>query len=822
MNNSDKRIVVVLGMHRGGTSAITRGLKVLGVSLGGNLIPPSPGINEKGFWEDADINALNAALLKALGRDWHTLSAISEEELARPVGIDFKIQAIKLLRTKLESTDIFGIKDPRIPRLLPIWRSVFEQLRVGVNYIITCRNPLSVARSLATRDGLAQEKSHYLWLEHTLASVTRTAGCNRIVVDYDNLIDDPAAQLKRIATCLSLDFDPVSPEFREYKDEFLEDSLRHTRFKAADLSSDKTVPAGVAGLYCALHELAADHIGFDNPQVVSLLTRLTEQHRDMRPALAFMRACDDKAADLTRIVGDRDRQIAGLKQIMVERDVHIDNLNGAVATMRTSANWRVTTPLRSLNRFLAELSVLDGLLKLARVIYWHLPFSKKMQTRMKNGFFYLGRPFLCKTPAYRNWAIFRPGVPVSAADGLAAPKAPVSDQSNRYARLYSTLFSQATGRQDNNLEYVPLAADSLADCKLDLRLIAFYLPQFHPIPQNDEWWGKGFTEWVNVSKAVPQFEGHYQPHLPGELGFYDLRLVEIMRRQVELARQYGLRGFCFHYYWFNGRKLLERPIEQYLAHVEFALPFCISWANENWTRRWDGSESEVLMAQHHSAESDKAFIRDVASMFADSRYIRVEGKPLLIVFRISLLPDPPATMQCWRDYCREHGIGEIYIAVAQSFDVADPVPYGADAAVEFPPHQANVDEISDQLTMLNTGYQGQVYDYRALASDYCSKPEAEYMLHRTVVAGWDNEARKPGRGHCFHHANPAEYAKWLSQICRATVSRYPKGRRLVFVNAWNEWAEGAHLEPDRRYGYAYLHATANVMREHIADSPEVD
>ncbi|HEX8013175.1 MAG TPA: glycoside hydrolase family 99-like domain-containing protein [Casimicrobiaceae bacterium] len=342
------------------------------------------------------------------------------------------------------------------------------------------------------------------------------------------------------------------------------------------------------------------------------------------------------------------------------------------------------------------------------------------------------------------------------------------------------------------------------------RVIAFYLPQFHPIPENDHWWGKGFTEWTNVTRARPSFVGHYQPHLPADLGFYDLRLPEVLEQQAALASLHGIHGFCYHYYWFAGKRLLERPVEAMRASGRPDFPYCLCWANENWTRRWDGADEDVLIAQKPSPADDERFIRDLLPHLSDRRYIRVDGRPLILIYRVGVLPNPRATADIWREVCRREGIGEVYLCAAKTYDTADPALYGFDALVEFPPHEVRVLTVNLQVDMINAEFAGSLYDYREFVQDRLAKPEPPYISHPTVMPGWDNTARRPNLANVFINATPEIYEIWLRETVARVARRRPDAR-LVFVNAWNEWAEGAHLEPDQRYGRQYLLATRRAL-----------
>ncbi len=355
-----------------------------------------------------------------------------------------------------------------------------------------------------------------------------------------------------------------------------------------------------------------------------------------------------------------------------------------------------------------------------------------------------------------------------------------------------------------------------------VRLIAYYLPQFHPIPENDLWWGKGFTEWTNVTKARPQFPGHYQPHLPGELGFYDLRNPEVLYRQAALARRYGISGFCIHHYWFSGKGLLERPLQNLLNHPDIDIQFCLNWANENWTRGWDGANHEILIAQRYSPTDDIAFAESLERVLADPRYVRIDGRPVLMIYRPGVLPEPRATVERWRNHFVRAGFGNPYIVMPQAFGDSDPGRFGFDAAAGFPPHAHGFETRSIRqryMRLTQPWYKGTVKSYDAMVRKATAQNSQNYTLLPGVCPSWDNHARRE-RGIVFHDATPAKYGQWLKASCESAITRNRPTERIVFVNAWNEWAEGAHLEPDRYFGYAYLVETARVLNR-LPDVPEI-
>jgi lipopolysaccharide biosynthesis protein len=338
------------------------------------------------------------------------------------------------------------------------------------------------------------------------------------------------------------------------------------------------------------------------------------------------------------------------------------------------------------------------------------------------------------------------------------------------------------------------------------RLIAFFLTQFHPVAENDAWWGKGFTEWTNVTKAKPLFDGHEQPHLPTDFGFYDLRVRETRHDQIRTAKQFGIDGFCYHYYWFSGTRLLNQPLDDMLADPESDMPFCLCWANENWTRRWDAAEHEVLIAQRYLPEDDINFIKDLIPIFADPRYIRINGAPFLIVYRPQHLPDARKSVAIWRSFCRTAGIGEIHVCAALTHGNEDYEQFAFDSGVEFPPHNLKCPNVADRVSFFEP-FRGYVVEYQAIAKAYLERQYVHGNVFRGVFPSWDNTPRTGNRGVIVLGGTPANYEYWLAQSIKKTVEEFPNQERLVFVNAWNEWAEGCHLEPDRRFGNQFLEAT---------------
>ncbi|MCS6913652.1 MAG: glycoside hydrolase family 99-like domain-containing protein [Myxococcales bacterium] len=360
----------------------------------------------------------------------------------------------------------------------------------------------------------------------------------------------------------------------------------------------------------------------------------------------------------------------------------------------------------------------------------------------------------------------------------------------------------------------------------DVKYIAMHLPQFHPIPENDAWWGRGFTEWTNVVRARPRFRGHYQPHLPADLGFYDLRLPEARAAQAELAARYGIDAFCYYHYWFGGRRLLERPVNEILASGEPDFPFCLCWANENWSRRWDGGDNQVLMRQEYSEADDRAHFEWLLTAFRDRRYVRIEGRPLFLIYRAHEVATLPHLVRSWQQWAQEAGLpGLFLVSVRNAWNESfNPLQHGLQASMKFQPFwrhvdrlaqglleraaygliQAHAPQLGPLLKRVLSGRRGdRVIAYRDLVAAEMASRSADFPEFPSVTPGWDNSPRRARGATIVHGSTPALFGRWLRHETQR-VRRLPPPLRIVFLNAWNEWGEGNHLEPDQRFGLAYL------------------
>ncbi len=393
------------------------------------------------------------------------------------------------------------------------------------------------------------------------------------------------------------------------------------------------------------------------------------------------------------------------------------------------------------------------------------------------------------------------------------------------------------------------------------RLIAFYLPQFHPTPDNDAWWGKGFTEWTNVAKAKPLFPGHYQPHLPADLGYYDLRVPETRAAQAQLAREAGLEGFCYWHYWFAGRRVLERPFNEVVASGEPDFPFCLAWANDSWRSHWYGAEKRTLVEQTYPGPEDhERHFYALLPAFQDRRYIRVRNRPMFTVFRPKSLPETKAFTEQWQNLAARNGLEGIHF-VAHLFDHELDFPWreagysGAVLTNELKVMRRRLWHIvQERLRPTSTGsteafdlsrmpdalsaltrlgvhrllqrllrWPGGVHHYQDAKLFFKSAAGLQLGCYPSVVPGWDNTPRAGPKGIVLHDSSPALFAEHLKETLDAVADR-PAEDRIVFVKSWNEWAEGNYLEPDQRFGHGYLNAVRDAIYgpepEGAAKSPE--
>ncbi|MDD2923809.1 glycoside hydrolase family 99-like domain-containing protein [Rhodoferax sp.] len=1136
MNN--KRLIVVLGMHRSGTSAITRGLQVLGVDLGQTMYGPLAGVNEKGFWEDIYFNDLDVEILNDLGLDWHSLANIDEKDVDVLRNKGFFLRAVELLRQKVDDSPLFGFKDPRVTKLLPFWRAVFKHCEFDVGYVLALRHPISVVKSLKKRDNFDAEKSYLLWLGHVIRMMSDSADGKRVLVDYDSLMLLPDHQLGRIAEQLNLIIDHDA--LQVYKQEFLDLGLRHTVYDLNDLALDDACPALVREVYAALVKVASDNVPINSPELRDMVARWAAEFERMSSflnladrlytqkdaALKAIVKCDSQItsmgqtladkegqiaslnkaigerdsqitsmgqtladkegqiASLNKAIGERDSQIvsmgqglpseqsqiAGLSQDLAAKEVQIASLNQTLAersewlnsleitvdNIKKSKSWRITQPLRScldfihqakrlLSLFLQIIRVGGGFFSTTRTVLnvvlsegisgirWRINNVKQIsetQSQQINEEYrqiaFNKSPFsivpyyidplldirppesLNKTSVALHLHLFYTDMLLQMVDYLnnlpiqydlyvsvqkstiinnienelkkllknaklivvervenrgrnIAPliaqfggrlaeyeiichihtkKSPHNSnltgwheeimtnllgkpnstgghvthiikllQSNAkivYSAGKNNFIKAPTGWDDNyqiaknilithtkisiqnfstvefpegamfwgradclkeflslplgydDFEKEPIPADGTLAHALErlilifasqypgncirihnmdsiedyqqyeiqhdysdniihsnIKVLAYYLPQFHPIPENDRWHGEGFTEWTKVKAAYPLFQGHYQQHIPhADLGYYLLNSADVLKSQAAMMKKSGVYGQIFYHYWFSGKLILEKPAQLLLDNKDICIPFCFCWANENWTRRWDGNESDILLGQNYSAQDAREFINYLIPFFRDSRYIRVEDRPVLFIYRPSSIPNCKEYLDIWREECFNAGIKQPYVVAVLTRGASDPRNFGMDAGTERNLHDWTGGAVPDIKSSLNQYWpvNGSVLAYDAVANFYAGQTDTkDFCYFRATVPNWDNTARYGSEAFLLHGSTPQRFQEWMENSIAYTQANLPVDRQFLIVNAWNEWAEGAHLEPDSRYGYAYLNSVGRAL-----------
>ena len=825
--------VLVAGMHRTGTSAITRVLGLLGVDLPRHPIPGVPNDNDLGFWEPIPVNQANDEFLASIGSAWDNVSAIAPSVFASAEADAFADELGEILRAEYGESPLFVVKDPRLCRLVPVWVAALERFGARPSFVITTRNPLEVAGSLKARDGFSATKSCLLWLRYLLDAERDSRGFPRVFVSYERLLRDWVATTDGIARELHLSW-PRSDDATNLEiEEFLSSSLRHHSFDYSELRARSDVLEWVKQAFDAVSRAATEDSEVDSEVLDEIRTQLDRADLAYGPLLAQVQSTLTEREELLA------QTTQELDQTTQEHETALGELNEA--RVERDAWWReaeahraeVTSLKEELREQSVELEILrespSASARRLQALSQFWSWLVRGELRYVRRYFALRGSFNYDMYLAANRDVAAAGlhpllhyIEHGAREGralepprreveLRTPADALSAQAPSPHLL--TAADEVRRRVQPGPEFEEFDPQIAAKAPPRAKVVAFYLPQFHSIPENDEWWGKGFTEWSNVARGYPRFAEHYQPRLPRDLGFYDLAKAETLARQVDLARAAGIHGFSFYYYWFDGKRLLERPVERFLADSSIDFPFCLTWANENWTRRWDGHDEEILIAQTYDPSYDAALVDDLQRHFVDPRYIRLQGRPLLLLYRADRIPDAAHRIEHWRELWRSRHNEEPLIFMAQAFGSADPHALGLDGAFEFPPHKLvqRLPTINSRLRIMDSAFRGHVVAYDDVVAEALAEPAAEYPLIRAASPSWDNDARRQGAGLTLHGSTPATYERWLRALADAAAEQPIFGESLVLVNAWNEWAEAAYLEPDLHYGAAYLNATARAL-----------
>jgi hypothetical protein len=875
--------ILILGMHRTGTSALSGFIHLLGADAPGR-IDSADHFNPKGYWESAAIREFNDRVLERTGSDWKdwgkSAAIISNEE---------EIELADIIAKEYGGSRLFVIKDPRLCRIAPFILAALKRLSIEPRIVIPVRNPLESALSLFERDQMQIEEGLLLWLRHMLDAEKVSRDYRRCFVSFDHLLTDWRDVAQRIANALSVRWPVRSVDSDRRIDEFLTRELRHHHVHDQALETRTEAHEWVSAVHEVLRKFSAgaeettaalgrlDEIRAEFDQVTRLIRPVvraaSQQITELENRIAVLNAeVARRIAEANADRSDLDATRVALARSEKELSAHsrlLDEMRQQSARELILARIEIQREFRK--RYLRSEAKRRSLgARLAKKL--HLPRSTVSTSRERE----FRRAELIRSSGLfdPDWYLRQyPGVEKAGIDpaihylrhgGNEGRDPSTHFSSEIYRQRYLDVaeaginplvhfleFGIYEGRRFEPSSSIPMSDSSdvpgvlepdipvIADGRLtaehlqfsrrgdryeefdptilngtapDVKLVAFYLPQFHAIPENDKFWGKGFTEWRQISRGLPRFPGHYQPRIPSDLGFYDLTSTSVLRQQVEMAKAAGIHGFGFYYYRFDGLRVLEKPLEGLLASPDIDMPFMLVWANENWTRTWDGMSGQMLLRQSYAREDETELLADLVRHFSDRRYIRIGDRPLFVIYQPRHVPDARATFARWRERWRdEFGLEPLFF-MAQTFGSEDPTAFGLDGAMEFPPHKLTSNLPGRPVPdAYSPAFTGRVVSYDDVVAASLNEVSPAFPLIKTIIPSWDNDARRPMRGTTIEGSTPGKYQNWLFELARRARANPVMGESIVAVNAWNEWAEGAYLEPDVYYGSAYLNATAQAL-----------
>jgi lipopolysaccharide biosynthesis protein/SAM-dependent methyltransferase len=537
-----------------------------------------------------------------------------------------------------------------------------------------------------------------------------------------------------------------------------------------------------------------------------------------------LRVSNQRAEDCLKVQLTANARLEALSRECENRELHAVSVaalaNVELRAIKDSSAWKATFPYRAVGTFFKKNFALPGLV-VALAIATISGNRPRARSLLLGEWIRINERYVQLKAVSSPWAEITYGALIRLVRVLKkpAPKTEASFQANKSVQLTSQGSEQSmpvAGVLSPTYSSVYQPNEDFSAFKTDIKAIAFYLPQFHVTEENNKWWGEGFTEWTNTKKSLPRFDGDYQPRIPhSDIGYYDLSDVHTLKKQAQLAKQHGIFGFCFYYYWFSGARLLAKPLDILIEHPEIDLNFCLCWANENWTRTWDGLNQDVLIEQKYSDVDPLNFIRDLERYISDSRYIKVEGKPLVMIYKAHIIPNLALVIQIWREWWRSRTGGELEIVCNRTNfadQKCDEVRGFLDGVVEFPPH---VVSYQIEPVHLDVATKGNFYDYSALSNDIVRGSERtenpSSNFYRSVMLGWDNSARRREGWSKWCGFSLDAYYEWLTKVIAHTRTEFSEDNRFLFINAWNEWAEGTYLEPDEKYGYSSINTTSRAI-----------